>query len=672
MIAKEHSKQREQPKSSTVLKKILTTVIPNKLRTKEKKSSITHKQATNVPPEVPRTLTSVDDDHQSLVVNSSDALRARSKSYSNLTPHKLEYNPYGIYNHHDIISLESAFGNGIKKSEPDLRLVNPLMNPNEYLPSEYKQEVTDLEDKYELLESDIGTGGSATIKKLVLKNDEEKIKIFALKKFSLFTGESQDKYYNRVAYEFIITKRLSQLHSMRCYDLMQLPITLQNAWGMTMDYYDYDLYKLIKDSNWKSVSFDEKMCIFKQICFGIKYLHENDVVHLDIKPDNILVSKNGLMKIADYGCAESGHQINGDFKSAISMKTKRIGTPPYQAPEVSKYHPINKDSREPFCPFRFDYWSLGILLFIIIIGKTPFTAAKDSDPAYKVYTLEYIRHLKKNPTFAQDLHIKIPTSSILIDIPSKDSNFVYLFWRLCDPNPKTRMTLPKLFKNEFFQKLRMCVDEKIYECNFCRHLASKDMKFKIPVDSTEEIVQQNEIKHSLWDDIPTTLNDSQKYNPLVSKNSNSNGHHIEQSPIRRRDSFLNHTSKLTPLKDVEFETESGYSKDENLSFTESDKEEGKALIFDNLRTNSYAHHYNSNNNFSHASVQSANYYLETYQFNEDDYSNLDAMYMIVNFKDILDACNYEVVSHSHNALYSYKKRPLSIKSRNNSFSVKQY
>lgn len=639
------SEVQEQPRQSkNVLKKIVTTVFPNKLIPKEMKSPSSLK-GRNKTSEPLRDLSNTNVYGSAVSIpESSFSLQTRSRASTTSASHKLEYNPYGIYNYHDISSLGSAFGNGIKKSEPDLRLTGPLLSPNDYLPESLRQSITNLEDKYEVLDNEIALGGSATIKKIVLINAASKSSIYALKKFSVFTGESQEKYYNRVSLEFIITKRYSQLHSIKCYDLMQLPITLQNAWGMVMDFYEYDLYKLIKNSEWKNVSFEEKMCIFKQICFGIKYLHENDIAHLDIKADNVLISKNGIMKIADYGCSEPGHKSHGDFESPVAMKTKRLGTPPYQPPEVAKYNLVSTDSREPFSPFYFDYWSLGVLLFILVIGRVPFVNAKDSDPAFKLYTLEYMRFLEKNPYFSQDINSKIPTTSIFMDHHGKNPNFIYLFWRLCDPTPKTRMTIPKLFKNKFFQNLNMCIDEKIYECNFYCHSRSKNMSFEIPINSDEEISHQKEIRHSLWDDLPTIISDCQKYDSLVTKVHN----HCQMHPstTKKGISILNHSSALSPVKDDdEINSTNVDLKLDTLMTSGSLDKDKSELSFENSGRNIFL----QNRAHNYTPYMSTRHY-----FSDDDYSKHDKMYMIVSFQDIINACNYQITAHSHNMFYSYK------------------
>jgi len=101
----------------------------------------------------------------------------------------------------------------------------------------------------------------------------------------------------------------------------------------------------------------EVAVLFKQIVSGIAYCHEINIVHRDIKPDNIIFvdeKEDSNVKIIDFGLGRS-------FDKILSMKT-RVGTCDYMSPEVLKGEYNEK------C----DVWSLGVLLYILISGRPPF------------------------------------------------------------------------------------------------------------------------------------------------------------------------------------------------------------------------------------------------------------------------------------------------------------
>ena len=87
-----------------------------------------------------------------------------------------------------------------------------------------------------------------------------------------------------------------------------------------------------------------------QICEGLEYCHQNGIAHVDLKPDNILLSSDNTIKLADFGLS--------DFNPSEEKRSEVKGTKIYMAPEVLK--------GELYDPFRADIWSLGITLFQMV------------------------------------------------------------------------------------------------------------------------------------------------------------------------------------------------------------------------------------------------------------------------------------------------------------------
>jgi serine/threonine protein kinase len=114
---------------------------------------------------------------------------------------------------------------------------------------------------------------------------------------------------------------------------------------------DYPLSKIID----KLDDEHEIMKIMYQLSQGLKYLYENNILHRDLKPDNILILNNEI-KIADFGFAKI-------FDNNNSMLNTFCGTPNYMAPEILLNSLYNSKS---------DLWSLGMILYQIIYKKFPF------------------------------------------------------------------------------------------------------------------------------------------------------------------------------------------------------------------------------------------------------------------------------------------------------------
>ena len=108
-----------------------------------------------------------------------------------------------------------------------------------------------------------------------------------------------------------------------------------------------------------NLSIDEALNIAIQAAAGLHYAHQHDIVHRDIKPANIMLLKNRQVKICDFGIAKLASPLL-HTKTGIIM-----GSPLYMAPEQIQGRPVDK---------RADIFSLGIVLYEMLTGSTPFSA----------------------------------------------------------------------------------------------------------------------------------------------------------------------------------------------------------------------------------------------------------------------------------------------------------
>ncbi len=113
----------------------------------------------------------------------------------------------------------------------------------------------------------------------------------------------------------------------------------------------------------RQLPFSEAAHLFIQALEGLGYAHQHDVIHRDIKPSNILVTKDGNVKIADFGIA----RVLDDQK--LTKTGFLIGTPIYMSPEQLRSHKIDA---------RSDLYSMGVSLYEALAGSPPFGASEEA------------------------------------------------------------------------------------------------------------------------------------------------------------------------------------------------------------------------------------------------------------------------------------------------------
>ncbi|GBG32004.1 Serine/threonine-protein kinase TIO [Hondaea fermentalgiana] len=171
-----------------------------------------------------------------------------------------------------------------------------------------------------------------------------------------------------------------------------------------------DLFQLLEDD--RRVAEPQVQNIAKQLVQALYYLHSHRIIHRDMKPQNILISSEGRVKLCDFG-----------FARALSAKTIMVtsikGTPLYMAPELVREQPYNHTA---------DLWSLGVILYELFVGQPPFFTNN-------IYTL--INLIVKN-------EVRYPSEmsqlfrSFLAGLLTKDS--------------RHRLQWPKLFDHPFVRE----------------------------------------------------------------------------------------------------------------------------------------------------------------------------------------------------------------------------
>ena len=122
------------------------------------------------------------------------------------------------------------------------------------------------------------------------------------------------------------------------------------------------------------------------ICDALAYAHRQDIVHRDVKPANVLVADDGLLKVADFGIAKAAF-VKGDITTTGSI----LGTVTYISPEQAAG---NEPDR------RSDLYGLGIVLYELMVGRPPFSGETQIATAMK--------HLKEQPPPLRSIKAGVP------------------------------------------------------------------------------------------------------------------------------------------------------------------------------------------------------------------------------------------------------------------------
>ncbi|XP_072535022.1 myosin light chain kinase, smooth muscle-like isoform X2 [Salminus brasiliensis] len=124
-----------------------------------------------------------------------------------------------------------------------------------------------------------------------------------------------------------------------------------------------ELFERIVDENFEHTE-PNSMQYMRQILEGVQYIHRKGVVHLDLKPENIVCinSTGTLIKIIDFGLARKLEQ----GKPLMVFH----GTPEFVAPEVISYEPVDLAT---------DMWSIGVICYILLSGESPFQGSNDAE-----------------------------------------------------------------------------------------------------------------------------------------------------------------------------------------------------------------------------------------------------------------------------------------------------
>lgn len=237
-----------------------------------------------------------------------------------------------------------------------------------------------LNQRYRLVEL-VGAGGMAT----VYRGQDLLLERVVAVKFLREPYASNPAFRERFLQEARSVARLDHPHIVHIYDV-----------GEDAQQQPYIVMELVRGEDLKTLIRREgplpvplALNLIRQMCEGVGHAHRAGIIHCDLKPQNILVTPEGKIKVADFGIARAFHE---DLPGApVELEKVVWGSPHYLSPEQA--------SGRPPTP-AVDVYSLGVILYEMLTGVPPF---HDADPNALI-----MKHLREEPVPPTQLNPRIP------------------------------------------------------------------------------------------------------------------------------------------------------------------------------------------------------------------------------------------------------------------------
>ena len=263
-------------------------------------------------------------------------------------------------------------------------------------------------------------------------------RVVAIKSFNKSNLNSNSENMKKIIYETNLMKKLNHPNITKILELFEEKEYIL----IIMEYINGgNLFSFLKKH--RKVSEKTAKLLYKQIILGIKYMHEKNIVHRDIKLENILIDLNNNIKICDFG-------IGRVLSSPEQPLFDQCGTPMYIAPEI-----LLCSKEEGYKGFPVDIWSSGIVLYILLSGTLPFSFKNSS-----LSLDESESHINEDNNNSIELQYSIinkdPKEIENISEEAKD-----LLNKLLIKNPDDRITIEEILNHPWMKD----VSNKVLDSN---------------------------------------------------------------------------------------------------------------------------------------------------------------------------------------------------------------
>jgi cyclin-dependent kinase len=291
--------------------------------------------------------------------------------------------------------------------------------------------------------------GEGTYGVVYRAKDQKGQEIYALKKIRLQAEE--EGIPSTAIREISLLKELNHKNIVKLYDVLHTPKKLT----LVFEYVEQDLKKVIDASNGNGLEIKTVKSYLYQLLKGIEYIHKHKVLHRDLKPQNLLVSKEGIIKIADFGLAR-GYGI------PVKNYTHEVVTLWYRPPDVLLGNKTYGTT--------VDIWSIGCIFAEMVTGKPLFMGKSESDQLKKIFKIRgtptdnYASSLRDLPQWGVNENVfeVNPEENIKNFVQNLDAEGIDLLLKCIQLEPEKRISAEEALKHPFFDDM-ISVMKKIYE-----------------------------------------------------------------------------------------------------------------------------------------------------------------------------------------------------------------
>ncbi|KAI1316572.1 hypothetical protein EDD11_009837 [Mortierella claussenii] len=203
------------------------------------------------------------------------------------------------------------------------------------------------------------------------------------------TSTAESSPLDLIRGEIAILKKLHHPNIVKLYEV--LDVATDDSMYMVFEFCERGVLMPVSLTTKYEHVFSDEECrdVFQQIVLGIEYLHEHDIIHRDIKPDNLLRSGDGTVKIVDFGVSEMFNKKGDD------LTKKSAGSPAFMAPELCRPDHGQVSGRAT------DVWSMGVTLYCLRYGRLPYISESILDMQRVIREEDLVIPEEKDPRFEE-------------------------------------------------------------------------------------------------------------------------------------------------------------------------------------------------------------------------------------------------------------------------------